>query len=136
MVRKHIWFALHSACRSRLMQQAGRTKPQTSRAAKQGATRSSLMWPCETAKAYSDWCMCASISVQKGHLFLGLITPFHSHQYSSTDFYHHSHTTHCAFLIEFQSTKIKPLTTFSHPAFSFPKLLQAISQPNYQNGKP
>ena len=69
--------------------------------------------------------ICANISVQQARLFLGLITPFHSHQYSSTDSHHHHYTSHCSFLIELQSTTIKPLTTSSHPAFCFSNTFQS-----------
>ena len=112
---------LYSVCRSHLMQQA----EEQSHKLPVCQDKRFFHVAMRDSKGRRYSCICANISVQQARLFLGLITPLHSHQYSSTDSHHHHYNTHCAFLIEFQSTTIKPLTTSSRPASCFSNTLHS-----------
>ncbi len=126
MLRKHLSFAsLRLAYRFPIDAASRRTKPQASKTAKQ--ENSFFDVATRESKVSSYWRMRVHISVQQAHLFLGLITPFHSHRYPPTDLHHHSHTTHCALIIDIQSIKIRPLTTSSHLPFFSSTTLQSQS---------
>ena len=123
MSKKHLCLLLCiQRCRSPLMQQ---TEEQSHRPPVLENKRDSLMWLCVIEKATGTHISVLTLASRGLALFLGLITPFHSPPNFSTDSHHHHYTTHCAFLIEVQSTTIKSITTSSRPAFCFSNTLQS-----------